>query len=257
MRICWPCDIHARSATCTPCVRVTWAEAVDRDLIARRLLDRTAIENAARLFTNSAYSAGKIKEYYGRDATILAPGVEGDFFTDPVGVGSYALYVGRLAPEKGIERLLRWSQLLPLELVVAGGGAASYVSHLHRSAGPATRFTGPRTGSALRDLYCGCRYLVLTPYAEEFGLVALEAMAAGKPVLAAREGGLPELVSDGETGFLVANAEEFRDTATRLAADDDLCLQLGKQGREVARAYSWQRFAAGLEEACLELADTV
>jgi glycosyltransferase involved in cell wall biosynthesis len=231
------------------------------DLALRRRLDRSAIGRAAALMTNSAYSAGKIVERYGRSADVVPPGVSEEYFagvpprsapgTPP---GSYALYVGRLAPEKGIERLLEWSRSVSLELVVTGAGEPGYLAHLRAMAGPRTRFTGPVSGPALVGLYAGCRYLAYLPYAEEFGLAALEAMAAAKPVLASRQGGLPELVRDGQTGFLVESAEEYRAAAIRLGSDDGLCLLLGEEGRRIARSYSWEIFADTIEQACLHIA---
>jgi glycosyltransferase involved in cell wall biosynthesis len=227
------------------------------DLELRRRLDRVAIGRAARLLTNSAYSAGKILERYGKSAAIVPPGVGEEYFASaPSGAapGSYALYVGRLAPEKGIERLLEWSRGVPLELVVAGGGPSGFLAHLRAMAGPHATFTGPVSGSALIDLYAGCRYLAFLPDAEEFGLAALEAMAAGKPVLASRQGALPELVRDGQTGFLVESAEEYRAAASRLSADDNLCRLLGERGRRAARSYSWDTFAGTIEQACVQVA---
>jgi glycosyltransferase involved in cell wall biosynthesis len=227
------------------------------DLELRRRLDRAAIGKASRLLTNSAYSAGKIVERYGRSAAVVPPGVGDEYFAAaPSGAapGSYALYVGRLAPEKGVERLLEWSRGLPLELVVAGGGPPGFLAHLRSMAGPNTTFTGPVSGSALIDLYARCRYLAFLPDAEEFGLVALEAMAAAKPVLASRQGALPDLVRDGQTGFLVESAQEYRDAASRLSTDDNLCRLLGEHGRRAAREYSWDTFADTIEQACVQVA---
>jgi glycosyltransferase involved in cell wall biosynthesis len=223
------------------------------DLLARRRLDYAAISHAASLLTNSAYSAARARAMYGREAAVLPPGVDERYFTTPTSVGAYALYVGRLAPEKGLERLLSWSRDLPVDLVVAGDGEPGYVTHLKGIAPPRTRFTGPVLGSALERLYAACRFLVFLPYDEEFGLVALEAMAAGKPVVAARSGALPELVTDGKTGFLVGDGEDLRAAALRLLGDDALCRSLGEKGREVAQAYTWSRFAEGIELTCREM----
>jgi glycosyltransferase involved in cell wall biosynthesis len=229
------------------------------DLALRRRLDRAAIGRAARLLTNSAYSAGKILERYGKAADVVPPGVSEEYFAAAPAVttpGSYALYVGRLAPEKGVQRLLEWSRSVPLELVVAGAGPPGFLAHLRAMAGPHTTFMGPVSGSALIDLYAGCRYLAFLPDAEEFGLVALEAMASAKPVLATRQGALPELVRDGQTGFLVQSAEEYVAAATRLSSDDNLCRALGEQGRRAALSYSWDTFADAIERACREVAES-
>jgi glycosyltransferase involved in cell wall biosynthesis len=225
------------------------------DLMARWYLDRAALDYAARLYTNSEFSRGKMEALYDREASVLPPGVDEHCFDPAAPLGTFALYVGRLAPEKGLERLLSWNASLPVDLVVAGDGDPGYVARLKSIASPHTRFTGPVLGSALYRLYADCRYMVFLPFAEEFGLAALEAMAAGKPVVAAREGALPELVTHGETGFLVEDAEGFRAASMRLLQDHALCLRLGSRGREVARSYTWQRFAEGIEMACREMLD--
>jgi glycosyltransferase involved in cell wall biosynthesis len=231
------------------------------DLVLRRGLDRAAIGRAARLMTNSAYSAGKILERYGKAADVVPPGVGEEHFapapSEAAAPRDYALYVGRLAPEKGVERLLEWSRGVPLELVVAGAGEPGFETHLRAIAGPRTTFAGPVSGRALVDLYAGCRYLAFLPYGEEFGLVALEAMAAAKPVLAARDGALPELVRDGQTGFLLESAKEYVAAATRLSSDDTLCRTLGERGQRAARAYSWDRFAEAIEQVCREVAESM
>ena len=245
---------HSRTLTYVHTLRSQYLDGSRRpDLVARRRLDNAAIGSAARLYTNSAYSAARTRALYDREATVLPPGVEERYFTSPATVGTYALYVGRLAPEKGLDRLFSWSRDLPVELVVAGDGDPAYVARLKAIAPPRTRFTGPALGSSLDRLYTGCRYLVFLPHGEEFGLAALEAMAAGKPVVAAREGALPELVTHGKTGFLVNDAEGLRAATAQLLQDDTLCLRLGERGREVAGRYTWRRFAEGIEAACREM----
>ncbi|HEX8032673.1 MAG TPA: glycosyltransferase family 4 protein [Ktedonobacterales bacterium] len=220
------------------------------DLVARRVLDAMAVRRASAVLANSAFTAGRATQRYRRPVEVLPPGVDEPFFAVPVSVGSHALYVGRLAPEKGLERLLRWSADLPIELELVGHGDAAYVRHLRGIAGPRVRFRGPLTGEGLAEAYAGCRFLAFLPHEEEFGLAALEAMAAAKPVIAIREGALPELVRDGETGMLVSDQEQFGSAARALLADDALCLRLGGRGREVAHAYTWDRFARRIEELC-------
>jgi glycosyltransferase involved in cell wall biosynthesis len=221
------------------------------DLIVRRALDRLAMRRAAALLTNSAYTASRIERRYGRIAQVVPPGVDPALLALPERVGSYALYTGRIAPEKGVERLLAWSRDLPLPLVLVGDGAPGYTARVRRLAGPQVELRGPLTGAALAAAYMGARFLAFLPHEEEFGLAALEAMAAATPVIATEEGGLPELVRTGETGLLVRNAQGFRAAATTLLDDDAACLQMGRAGRERVRPYTWKRFAAAIEQACI------
>lgn len=220
------------------------------DLTARRALDAVAVRRACAVLANSEFTAGLATRRYQRLVEVLPPGVDESFFALPVSVGRYALYVGRLAPEKGLERLLQWSGEVEVELELVGNGDEAYVRHLRDLAGPRVRFCGALTGEALAEAYAGCRFLAFLPHEEEFGLATLEAMAAAKPVIAIREGALPELVRDGETGMLASDREQFVSAVQTLLADNARCMRLGVRGREVARAYTWDRFARRIEELC-------
>ena len=220
------------------------------DLALRRALDRRAVRCAAYALTNSAFTAARASAAYGRTPEVLPLGADEALFDLPPRVGDYALYVGRLAPEKGVARLLEWSATTPLALEVVGAGSATERARLAPLSGPTTRLRGPLTGEPLARMYAGARFFAFTPYAEEFGLAALDAMAAAKPVIAAREGALPELVEDGVTGFLVRDAAEYQRAAERLIADDALCLRMGLVARERARAFSWERHAQRIEALC-------
>jgi glycosyltransferase involved in cell wall biosynthesis len=223
------------------------------DLIIRRALDRVAVARADTLATNSAYTAARIRQRYRRDAAVIAPGVTSDLLCVPERVGDYALYVGRLAPEKGIERTLAWMRPIPVELVVIGDGTPEYTARLRARAGPQVQFRGALTGADLVGAYAAARFLVFTPDEEEFGLVALEAMAAAKPVIATPEGALPELVQHSVTGLLVRSMDELAAAAATLLADDATCMRLGHAARERARTYTWDRFGAAIEELCLSI----
>jgi D-inositol-3-phosphate glycosyltransferase len=117
------------------------------------------------------------------------------------------------------------------------------------------RWLGPLQGDDLRRAYRDCRLLAFLPYEEEFGLAALEAMAAARPVVATPEGGLPALVRDGTTGYLVRDAGEFAAAVERLLADDVLSTRLGRAGRALARDYTWDAMAERIEARCRQLAD--
>jgi glycosyltransferase involved in cell wall biosynthesis len=220
------------------------------NLVARRWLDRTALARAAALVTNSAYSAAAAERRYHRPVEVVPPGVDAAWLALPARTGTYALYAGRLAPEKGLERLLTWSASLPLDVLIVGAGTPAYERRLRALAGSRVRFAGPLTGQALLDAYAGARFLALLPDAEEFGLAALEALAAGKPVVAYDGGGLPELVRHEQTGLVVRDATSFADAVSRLLASDEFTARLGVAGREAARAYTWERFARRIEKLC-------
>jgi glycosyltransferase involved in cell wall biosynthesis len=220
------------------------------DLVARRLLERLALRRAAYVLANSAFTAARTEHRSGRTVEVVPPGVDETLLELPDQPGEYALYVGRLAPEKGIERLLAWNRDLPVHLVIAGTGPAGYTAYLRSLAGSNAEFVGPVTGTRLAELYAGCRFLAFLPHEEEFGLAALEAMAAAKPVVASPSGGLVELVQHERTGLLVESAATYAAAVRRLLASDALCLRLGNGGRHVARTYTWDRYAERIEELC-------
>jgi glycosyltransferase involved in cell wall biosynthesis len=174
------------------------------------------------------------------------------------------LFVGRLTPHKGVDRLI---QALPdgATLSVAGSEGhdpklpeRDYPQLLRRlAAGRAVRFAGPVADAELPMLYRRARVFVL-PSVEEtcygrpvaiselLGLTLLEAMASGTPVVASRLGGLPEVVRHGETGFLVTpgNVEELRGRVAQLLRDPALAQRMGDRGRElVLDRFTWDACA--------------
>jgi len=128
------------------------------------------------------------------------------------GSGAYALYAGRLAAEKGVEDALAACRLAGVPLVVAGDGPAA--AALRAAAGPDARFTGRVGPDELARLRAGAAVaLVPSRYAEILPLAALEAMAAGLPVVAAAAGGLAEIVPAAglhPPGVVPAMAERIR-----------------------------------------------
>ena len=97
-------------------------------------------------------------------------------------------------------------------------------------------FAGKQPQAVVRDYLSIADLFLLTSQSESFGLVALEAMACEMPVIATRVGGVPEVVEDGETGFLfsIGDVEAMADAAFQLLQDSQAREQFGKRGRELA-----------------------
>lgn len=112
-----------------------------------------------------------------------------------------ALFVGRLSPEKGPQVFVEAIRELPgVRAVIAGDGPLR--SSLERRATGDVRFTGAVDHDALPELYRRAKVCVVPSYAESFGLVILEALASGTPVIGGRAGAIPELVEEGVNGWL-------------------------------------------------------
>src|SRR5262245_36284344 len=149
---------------------------------------------------NSAYVAARIKRYYGREAEVIPPPVDADYFTPNGGEpGTYDLVISALVPYKRIELVLDAYRGTGRRVKIVGGGPEA--ARL-RARGPAeAEFTGPLADDQLLALYRGCRSVIMAGV-EDFGIVPLEAMACGRPAIVFGEGGGPETVVDGQTGLV-------------------------------------------------------
>ncbi|MBU1029409.1 glycosyltransferase, partial [Patescibacteria group bacterium] len=164
------------------------------------------------------------------DATLWHPHYDGD----------YALFVGRLSSEKGVETLVRAAALIkniPVHIV----GIGPEDIRLHRIAeelgADNIQFKGYLSGEALRHEYRHARFVVVPSVCYEvFGLSVLEAYASGKPVVASRLGGLSEVVREGETGFLVSvsDPEDLAERMEVLWNSPDKVQSMGQQARHLA-----------------------
>jgi glycosyltransferase involved in cell wall biosynthesis len=145
----------------------------------------------------SELSRARIKRYYGREATIIHPPVETDRFS-PGQPGDRLLVVSEMVRHKRLRVALEAARRAhaPIRVVGAGPDLGAL-----REAYPEAEFLGRTGDEALAELYASARAVVV-PSMEEFGITAVEAQAAGRPVIAAAAGGALETVIDGKTGLL-------------------------------------------------------
>jgi glycogen(starch) synthase len=163
----------------------------------------------------------------------------------------YILGLGRLIPKKGYDILIRafaQAGVTDHDLLIAGDGAErTALEELSARCGMQERvhFLGFADRPKTVALFQGCAFFVLPSRIEPQGIVNLEAMAAGKAVLASHVGGVPEIVQDGETGLLVPKEDEKALAAglARLAADRNLREALGQAGRRRAAEFDWSAIA--------------
>lgn len=146
-------------------------------------------------------------------------------------------YVGRLAPEKEVERLAACSDL-GCEIVVVGDGIAR--SKIEKAL-PGAHFTGRLSADELAAAYACIDVFVHTGRFETFGLTILEAMASGTPVVAPNEGGPVDQVIPGQTGYLYDpdQPRQMYEQVARLVEDAGLRAEMGAAGRAVAETRSW------------------
>lgn len=190
----------------------------------------------------------------GVDTELFRPGLQEQArATLGLGPDPLVLYVGRIAPVKGLDTLLEAMARLPdprARLLVVGGEADEprdgHEARLRRHAaglglGERARFVGSQPQERLRAYYVAADVTVLPSYYESFGMVALEAMACGRPVVASRVGGLLTTVRHGVTGFLVPDGDSraLARCLTTVLADPALRQRLGRQGVAWAARHRW------------------
>lgn len=167
--------------------------------------------------------------------------------------GSYALFVGRLSPEKGAAVLMRAAakaKEVPVRIVGTGPDEAALTALAKKYGATNVTFAGFKSGAELAAEYAGARFVVVpSVWYEVFGLIALEAYAAGKPVVASQIGGLAELVEDGETGVLTGtgDADELARVMDELWRQPEECAVMGRAGRSwVEREFGPEKHYQGL-----------
>jgi glycosyltransferase involved in cell wall biosynthesis len=166
-----------------------------------RLWDRLAAERPDTVVTNSQTSGRRIRRYYGRDAYVIFPPVDvASIPFSPSSTNTYWLTGGRLVGYKRFDLTVKAFAKLNLPLKVFGTGPA--LRRLKSMAGPRTEFLGRINDEQKHQLYQHAIGFI-HPQVEDFGITAIEAMAAGKPVIAFGEGGASETVKDGVTGRLI------------------------------------------------------
>ncbi len=161
-----------------------------------RQWDWIAAQRVDRYLANSHVTQSRIRAYFGREARVVHPPVATHRFS-PGPVGEHYAVVSELMAHKRIEVAIDAFNLLGLPLIVVGDGPQA--RELRRRAGSTIRFSGRLPDATVAQILQGARALIQTSV-EEFGIASVEAQAAGRPVIARREGGALETVLDGVTG---------------------------------------------------------
>ncbi|MBI5870699.1 MAG: glycosyltransferase [Actinobacteria bacterium] len=197
---------------------------------------------------------------------VLSPGLDVEYMQPTWKYDKRFVVVGRIKWWKNIELAIEafrefkrnHPEFSDFRLFITGqveSGSEQYLSMLKKIAGTEDDIVFQRdpTEEELMETYRSCYCLLFPSLNEDWGLTPLEAMGAGKPVIAVNQGGPKESVVDGETGYLVSpESRAFAEAMSRLAADPELTQKLGRAGAERVKRYDWshfvQRFDARLEK---------
>lgn len=165
-----------------------------------RRKDLASIKNIDVFIANSTTTQERIKKYYGKPSTVIYPPVEIDKFTPPPKTDRTGYIVwGRHVPYKRFDLAIQAVNKLGRDLTIIGTGPDT--KRLQKLAGPTVRFLGRVSDEELVAQVQHAKAF-LFPNEEDFGLTAVEALAAGAPVIAYAKGGALDIVQDGETGVL-------------------------------------------------------
>lgn len=169
--------------------------------------DQGYVGHVKKIVVNSRNVAGRVRLYYKRRAEVVHPPVNVENFYNKPSEGYY-LSVQRLMPEKRVDLQLRIFERLPEERLVIVGKAeygTEYQRQMRKWIGrmPNVQWLERVSDEELRGLYARCEAVIQTAMDEDFGLIPVEAMAAGKPCIAVNEGGFRESIVHGRTGLLV------------------------------------------------------
>ncbi|HYC03991.1 MAG TPA: glycosyltransferase [Azospirillaceae bacterium] len=168
---------------------------------------------------NSGNVAKRIQRYYGRGSEVVYPPVAVDDFTPTRDHDGFYLLAGQLVGYKRADLAVEAFNRSGRPLVVIGAG--EQLEQLRHMAKPNVTILGPQPFSSLRDHYARCRALIF-PGEEDFGIVPVEAMASGKPVIAYGKGGALETVVEGRTGlfFRQQTVDDLNEAVTRFEATE-------------------------------------
>lgn len=166
-----------------------------------RTWDANSSLRVDRFVANSHHVANRIGKYYRRSSVVVHPPVATEDFVPGGDVEDFYLCAGQIVPYKRIDLAVRAFTKLGRNLVVLGDGDSREIKALKRIAGPTITFTGPASFSELKSRLARCRALIF-PGEEDFGIVPVEAMASGRPVIAYGRGGALDTVVPGHTGIL-------------------------------------------------------
>jgi len=203
-------------------------------LAALRAWDKRTAARVDRFVAISEHVRERIRRFYGRDADVVYPPADTDFFTPAAEPReNFDFLISALVPYKKVDLAVRAYTLSGHPLKIMGGGSG--LAALQAIAGPNVTFLGRQPDEVLRDHYRRCRFLIF-PGEEDYGIVPVEAMACGTPVIAYGRGGATETVLENVSGVFFHEQSE----------------QSLLEAVEKAAGHSWDRAAIRARAECFD-----
>lgn len=243
LRYAWQPHMDQRLGDANPLMKV------GNDLVVHylRLWDRLASDRVDHFIAISDHVAARIAKFYRREAAVIYPPVDVERFPVVKSARDYFLVVSRLVPYKRVELAVEAFTKLGLPLKVVGEGPER--ERLQAMAGPTVEFLGFVPETDLPELISGCLALIF-PGEEDFGIVPVEAMAAGRPVIGLARGGLLESAVDGKTAVMFSEAteESLIDAVSRFRPSDFDPAELSRQAAKFSKERFKKEFTGFVED---------
>jgi len=242
--------ISQRKRELNPLKKLVFNYADNKDL----KLDKANISHAKYVLTNSYFTRESILRVYGVNSYVSYLGIDTDLFQpQECADENFVLSVGSCRPSKGYDFLIRSLALIDTEirpeLVIVSNysepGWEEYLKNLAYSLDVKLDILNLIDDEKLVSLYNRAKLVLYTPYLEPFGLVPLEALSCGTPVVAVKEGGVRETVIHQKTGLHTERDETlFAEATLKLLTDDDKRKEISKNGIKYVNGY-WTLKHAG------------
>ena len=248
-----------------------WRDTLNRfdpliELYNHRLesLQHKSIHNTRRLLANSHFTQKLMRMAFGVEAPVCYVGVDSDNFRPMPNVskGNCVISVGELSPRKGFDFIVESlgfvpSRIRPQLVLACNSVNAAEKAYVHAIAATYDVDLRVLTNLSTDELaveYNRAHLCVYAPLQEPLGLVPLEAMACGMPVIGVREGGVQESIIHAHTGLLIErNPRQFAEAVQQLLDKPALASEYGRNGREhVLRNWSWDHASESLEANLIE-----
>ncbi len=171
-----------------------------------RIVDFQTAQLPTQFIANSKEVQKRIAKFYRRDSVVIYPPIQVPKILRDVKKENYCLYVGRLAASKHVNVVVRACTTMNMPLRVVGSGKP--LEYLQSIAGSSVEFMGSVSDEELHDLYAKAKMVIYPAEDEDFGMIPVEAMAYGTPVIVHRSGGFLESVVEGKTGLFI---DDFTD----------------------------------------------
>lgn len=215
-----------------------------------RLWDFLSSQRVDYFIANSQETKRRIEKFYRRDAAVIYPPVTvPKEYTAPNTKGEYYITTARLAKAKHIDALIKVANAHKIPLKIVGKGRDA--QYLRSIAGSTVTFLDSVKDNEFDTLYANAKAFLFASRDEEFGIAIVEAMGRGLPVIALSSGGVPEIVKDGENGFLFSSLESdtmYKKIQQLEALSDADYQAMKKQAHHSAQQFSYENFKNQIQE---------